>query len=131
MKAEKLWNYWFTVNTIAKTIAISEEKTTPSYLAKSMKLPRAPVSVLRVESKQSERQSRMARKHDGNQPFKSLESRVREREQNIIAAKNNSKMSQYDKMNKTAQVAASDIIEKLNISYLPAIYQADKMLQKL
>ena len=40
-------------------------------------------------------------------------------------------MSQRDETNETVQIAASEIIEKLNNSYLPATYQADKMLQKI
>ena len=68
VKAEKSWNDWLTVNTITKINAISQEETTSSDLTKSMKLSRAPYSVLRVESKQSERQqSKTARKHEGNQ----------------------------------------------------------------
>ena len=55
VKAEKSWNDWLTVNTITKINAISQEETTSSDLTKSMKLSRAPYSVLRVESKQSER----------------------------------------------------------------------------
>ena len=52
VKSEKLWNDWFTVNTISKTDAISENETSPLEMPKSMKLPRAPDSVLRVESEQ-------------------------------------------------------------------------------
>ena len=40
-------------------------------------------------------------------------------------------MSQADKMSKFTQIATSEIIEKFNDSYLPANYQADKMLQKV
>ena len=131
MKAEKLWNDWFTVNAITKSNAISEEETTPSGATKSMKLPRAPESVLKVESKQSEQQARTARKFEGNQPIKSLENQVKKRNRKITAANKNVKMSQADKMSKFTQVATSEIIEKLNDSYLPANYQADKMLQKV
>ena len=88
-----------------------------------MKLLRAPYSVLKVESKQSERQSKMARKHEGNHPIKSLQSKVRERERNFIAANNNAKMSQRDEVNKTSQFAISERIENSNNSYLPANYQ--------
>ena len=127
MKAEKLWNDWFTVNAITKTNAFSEKETTPSDATKSMKLPRAPESVLKVECKQSERQARTARKYEGNQPIKSLENQARKRNRKIIAAN----ISQADKMSKFTQIATSEIIEKLNDSYLPANYQADKMLQKV
>ena len=122
MKAEKLWNDWLTVNTITKFNAISEKETTPAKLTKSMKLTRAPESVLKVESKQSERQRKMARKHEGNQPTKSLESKVRERELKTIAANKNIKMSQRDKKSKFTQIATSEIIEKVNDSYLPVNY---------
>ena len=71
--------------------AISEDEITPSDLTNSMKLPRAPDSVPKVESKQRERQPKAARKHERNQPIKSLESKVRERERKIIAANNNAK----------------------------------------
>ena len=50
VKSEKLWNDWFTVNTISKIGAIPENETTQLETPKSMKLPRAPDSVLRVES---------------------------------------------------------------------------------
>ena len=96
-----------------------------------MKLPRAPESVLKVESKQSERQSTMAKKHEGNQPIKSLESKVSKRERKTIAADKNTKMSQRNEMSKFTQVATSEIVETLNDSYLAANYQADKMLQKV
>ena len=96
-----------------------------------MKLPRAPESVLKVESKQRERQARTARKYQGNQTIKSLENQVRKRNRKITAANKNVKMSQADKMSKFTQIATSEIIEKLNDSYLPANYQADKMLQKV
>ena len=131
VKAEKLWNDWFTVNAITQINAISEKETTPSNATNSMKLPRAPESVLKVESKQSERQARTAIKYEGNQPIKSLENQVRKRNRKITAAIKNVKMSQADKMSKFTQIATSEIIEKLNDSYLPANYQADKMLQKI
>ena len=130
LKAENMWKDWFTVNTITKNFAISEEETTPSDVTKWIKLPRAPDSVLRVENKQSERQSKIARKHEGNQQIKSLESEVRDRELKIIPANNNSKMSQRDETNKTAHLAASESIEKLNKLYLPANYQANKKLKQ-
>ena len=94
-----------------------------------MKLPRAPDSVLKVESKQSKQQPKMARKHEGNQLTKSLESKVRERERNTIAANKNVKMSQRDKMCKFMQIDTSESIEKLHDSNRPVNYQADKMLQ--
>ena len=81
-----------------------------------MKLSRAPYSVhvLRVESKQSEQQqSKTARKHEGDQPFKLLERKVREQGRKIIAANNNYEMSQRDETNKFVQIAASEKIEKL------------------
>ena len=126
VKAEKLWNDWFTVNTISKINAISEKETTPAELIKPMKLPRAPESVLKVESKQSERQPKMARKHEGNQPIKSLESKVRERERKTIAANENIKMSQRDEMSKFTHFTTSEIVEKWKDSYLPANYQTDE-----
>ena len=91
MKAEKLWNDWFTVNAITKIKGISENETTLSDATNSMKLPRAPESVLKVESKQSERQARTARKYEGNQPIKSLENQVRKRNRKIAAANKNVK----------------------------------------
>ena len=96
-----------------------------------MKLPCAPESVLKVESKQSERQPTMARNHEGNQPIKSLEKEVRVRKRKTIAANKNTKMSQRDKMSEFRQIATSEIVEKMNDSYLPATYQADKMIQKV
>ena len=81
-----------------------------------MKLPRAPDSVVKVESKQSERQSKTARKHESNQPMKSLESKVTERERKIIAVNNNAKMSPPDEMIKSSQIAITEKNEKLNNS---------------
>ena len=62
VKAEKLWNDWFTVNAITKINAISEKETTPSDVTNSMKLPRAPESLLkwranRASDKQGRRES--------------------------------------------------------------------------
>ena len=39
-------------------------------------------------------------------------------------------MGKRDKMSKFTQIATSEVIKKLNESYLPANYQADKILQK-
>ena len=41
VNSEKLWNDWFTVNTITKIDAISENVTTPLGTSKAMSLPRA------------------------------------------------------------------------------------------
>ena len=50
--SEKLWSNWFAVKTITKIDAISEKETTQLETPKSMNLPRAPGSVLRMESEQ-------------------------------------------------------------------------------
>ena len=52
INSEKLWNDWFTVNAISKINASSENETTSLEMPKAMNLPRAPDSVLRVESEQ-------------------------------------------------------------------------------
>ena len=127
VKVEKLWNDWFTVIAITKSNAISEKEAT---WTNSMKLLRAPESVLEVKSKQSERQAKMARKYEGNEPIKSLENQIRERNRKITAANKNVKTSQVDKMSKFTQIATSEN-KKMTDSYLPANYQADKMLQKV
>ena len=65
VKAEKLWNDWFTVNTITRINVIPENKTTPQDVPKEMKLTRAPDSVLRVEKEQEERKAKKAKEREG------------------------------------------------------------------
>ena len=73
---------------------------------------------------------------EGNQPIKSRESYARRNERNFSAVQNSSKVSgqEINKINKSNKMAlnyTSNVIDKINDSYLPANYEADKMLQKV
>ena len=130
VKAEKLWNDWFTVNTITRINVIPENKTTPQDVPKEMKLTRAPDSVLRVENEQEERKAKKAKEREGKQPIKSRESKVNENEY-IISADNKLANVSKQQESKTMQTDASEMIDKTNEAYLPANYEADKVLQKV
>ena len=130
VKAEKLWNEWFTVNTITRINVIPENKTTPQDVPEEMKLTRAPDSVLRVEKEQEERKAEKAKEREGKQPIKSPESKVNENEC-IISADNKLVNVSKQRESKTMQTETSETIDKINQAYLPAIYEADKVLQKV
>ena len=130
VKAEKLWNDWFTVNTITRINVIPENRTTPQDAPKEMKLTRAPDSVLRVENEQEERKAKKAKEREGKQPIKSRESKVNENEYIISAANKLANVSKQQE-SKTMQTDASETIDKINQAYLPANYEADKVLQKV
>ena len=130
VKAEKLWNDWFTVNTITRINVIPENKTTPQDAPKEIKLTRAPDSLLRVENEQEERKAKKAKEREGKQPVKSRESKVNENEY-LISADNKLANVSKQQENKTMQTDASEIIDKINQAYLPANYEADKVLQKV
>ena len=110
--------------------AISENETTPLETPKAMKLPRAPDSVLRVESEHDAQHAEKVKEREGNQPIKSRESYARRNERNRSAVQNLSKASSQEKSKMTLNYM-SNVIDKINDSYLPANYEADKMLQKV
>ena len=95
-----------------------------------MKLPRAPDSVLRVESEQDAQHAEKAKERKGNQPIKSRESYARRNERYFSAVQNLSKVSGRER-SKMMINHTSNVIDKINDSYLPANYEADKMLQKV
>ena len=95
-----------------------------------MNLPRAADSVLRVESKQDAQHAEKVNERKGNQPIKSRESCARRNERNFSAVQNLSKVSEREKC-KNMLNHTSEVIDKINDSFLPAIYEVDKMLQKV
>ena len=95
-----------------------------------MKLPRAPDSVLRVESEQDAQHAEKAKEQKGIRPIKSRESYARRNERNFSAVQNLSKVSGREK-SKMMLNHTSDVIDKINDSYLPANYEPGKMLQEV
>ena len=122
VNSEKLWNDWLN--------AISENKTSPLQTPKAMKLPRAPGSVLRVESERDAQHAEKVKEREGNQPIKSRERYARRNERNLSAVQNLSKASGQEKSKMTLNYT-SNVIDKIVDSYLPANYEADKMLQNV
>ena len=96
VNSEKLWNDWFTVNAISKINDISENETTPLEIPKSMKLPRAPDSVLKKETEQDAQLAEKANERKSNQPIKSRESYARRNERYFRAVQNLSKVSERE-----------------------------------
>ena len=134
VKAKKLWNDWFTTNTITRLNVIPENETTPQDVPREMKLTCAPDSVLQVENEEEDRQARKAKERaktkerEGKQTIKLRENKANENE-HIISA--DTKLANVSKQreSKFMQTGASEIIDKINQAYLPANYEADKVLQ--
>ena len=95
-----------------------------------MKRPRAPDSLLRVESEQDAQHAEKAKERKGNQSIRSQESYVRRNERIISAVQNLSEVSERENR-KNMLNNTSAVFEKINYSFLPAKYEADKMLRKL
>ena len=119
-----------TVNTITRNNVIPENETTPQDVPRERKLTRAPDSVLRVENEQKGRQAKKAKEREGKQPIELRENKANENE-HIISADN--KLANVSKQRESTimQTGASEIIDKINQAYLPANYEADKVLQKV
>ena len=130
VKAEKLWNDWFTENTITRINVIPENETTPQDASKEMKLTRAPDSVLRVENEHEDRQAKKVKERKGKQPIKLRESKTNENE-HIISAENKLSNVRKQRESEIMQTGASEIIDKINEAFLPANYEADKVVQKV
>ena len=130
VKAEKLWNDWFTVNTITRINVIPENETNPQDVPRERKLTRAPDSVLRVKNDQEDRQATKAKQREGKQPIKLRENKANENE-HIISADNKLASVSKQRESKIMQTSASEIIDKTNQAYLPGNYEADKVLQKV
>ena len=136
VKAEKLWNDWFTVNTITRINVIPENETTPQDVPRERKLTRAPDSVLRVENEPEDRQATKAKQatrekqREGKQPIKLRENKANENER-IISVDDKLANVSKQRESKIVQTGASEIIDKINQAYLPANYEADKVLQKV
>ena len=130
VKAEKLWNDWFTVNTITGINVIPEIETTPQNVPRERKLTHAPDLVLRVENEQEDRQAKKAKERECKQPIKLRENKANENEL-IFSADNKLANVSKQRESKIMQTGASEIIDKINQPYLPASYEADKVLQKV
>ena len=136
VKAEKLWNDWFTVNTITRINVIPENETTPQDVPREKKLTRAPDSVLLVENEQEDRQATKAKQatrakqRGGKQPINLRENEANENEL-IISVDDKFANVSKQRESKIMQTGASEIIDKINQAYLPANYEADKVLQKV
>ena len=136
VKAGKLWNDWFTVNTITRINVIPENETTPQDVPRERKLTRAPDSVLRVENEQEDRQATKAKQatrakqREEKQPIKLRENKANENE-HIISVDDKFANVSKQRESKIMQTGASEIIDKISQAYLPANYEADKVLQKV
>ena len=119
-----------TVNTITRNNVIPENETTPQDVPRERKLTRAPDSVLRVENEQEDRQAKKAKVREGKQPIELRENKANENE-HIISADNKLANVSKQRESKIMQTGASEIIDKINQAYLPANYEADKVLQKV
>ena len=95
-----------------------------------MKLTRAPDSVLRVENEHEDRQAKKVKERKGKQPIKLRESKTNENE-HIISAENELSNVSKQQENEIMQTGVSEIIDKINEAYLPANYEADKVVQKV
>ena len=124
--SEKLRNDWFTVNAISKINAISENETTPLEMPKSMKLPRAPDSVLKVESEQDAQQAEKANERNGNQPIKSRESYAR---RNFSAVQNLSKVSEREN-SKSCFFTRQKLLTKSTIRFYSQTMKPTKCFKK-
>ena len=113
-----------------KIDAASEIETTPLEKPKAMNLPRAPDSILRVESMQDVQQAEKAKERKGNQPIKSQERYVWSNKRKLSAVQNLTEAS-VQRNRKTMLNNAPEGIDKTNDPFLPANYEADKMLQKV
>ena len=88
VKSEKVWNGWFTANTITKNDTISENETTLLEAPRAMILPPAPESVLRVKIEQDAQEAKKAEKRKSNQSIESQERNARTTERKFSAVQN-------------------------------------------
>ena len=93
-----------------------------------MKLPYAPDSVLSVESEQDAQHPEKANERKVNQSIRSQENYVRRNERKLSAVQNLSEKSERENR-KNMLNNTSEVIDKINDSFLPANYEAEKMLQ--
>ena len=94
-----------------------------------MKMPRAPDSVLRVESEQDVHQAEKATERKSNQPIRSQENYARTNERKISAEQNLNGITEQ-RNRKTMFNNASDVFDKINDSFLPASYEPIKCFKK-
>ena len=124
IQAEKLWNDWFTVNTVSKFNAISGDTAKATKTPKEKILTRAKDSVLKVENEKERKVQASDEKQDTRQPIKTKHGRVKNNAAETSGAYNLEKGS-VNKIN------MSEAIDKINEAILPANYEAEKQLQKI
>ena len=124
IQAEKLWNDWFTVNTISKFTAISGDTAKATETPREKILTRAKDSVLKVESVKERKVQSSDEKQDTRQPIKLKHGRVKNNAAEISGAYNPVNDS-VNKLNMSAE------FDKINEAIRPANYEADKQLQKI
>ena len=83
-----------------------------------------------AESEQDAQHAEKAKERKSNQPMKSPERYARRNERNFSAVQNMSKVSEREK-SKMMLNHTSNVIDKINDSYLPANYEANKMIQNV
>ena len=76
------------------------------------------------------KQATRAKQRKGKQPIKLRENKANENE-HIISADDKFAIVSKQRESKIMQTGASEIIDKINQAYLPANYEADKVLQKV
>ena len=125
VNSEKLMNDWFIVNTFTKIDAIPEKERTPLGSPNAMSLPRAPNSVLRVESEHKKKKK--------NKKIISQSNRMK-----VTCGQTNGKSVRYkiqtksaSKKSKIVQNTSSEDVDKINESFLTANFEAGKMRQKV
>ena len=124
IQAEKLWNDWFTVNTVSKFTAISGDTAKATETPREKILTRAKDSVLKVENEKERKVQASDEKQDTRQPIKTKHGRVKNNAAEISGAYNLEKSS-------VIKFNMSEAIYKINEAILPANYEADKQLQKI
>ena len=124
IQAEQLWNDWFTVHVISQFDAISVDVAKPMVEQKGKVLTRTRESVLKVESESENERQSSGENAKQRQPINSKHG------QNKSATIKSSEA--YNPLN--GQFDSESMftsISKINESFLPANYEADKNLQKV
>ena len=124
IQAEQLWKEWFTVNVLSQIDAISVNEAKPMVEQKGKVLTRTRESVLKVESESENERQSSGENAKQRQPIKSKHSQNKNETIKSTGA--------YNPLN--GQVDSESMftsINKINESFLPANYEADKNLQKV
>ena len=124
IQAEQLWNEWFIVNVISQFDAISVDEAKPMVEQKGKVLMRTRESMSKVESESENERQSSGENAKQRQPIKSKHGQNKNETIKGSGA--------YNLLN--GQVDSESMftsISKINESFLPATYEADKNLQKI